>query len=97
MGQVLNENNPFAEIRIKKILEYAAKQAKRTTAEKAADYQVIDEFQNVWVEARIRAPASKWQRWWWSEDRPDSKVIEEWEPWNRFGEPVNIWRYYKKK
>ena len=89
MGQVLHEYNEFDKIRRQKILDYAARQAKRTAAEKAKDCQDIDEFQNASVEARIRAPASTWERW--------DGMIEEWEPWNRFGEPVNKWRYYKKK
>jgi hypothetical protein len=97
-----NANNPYNEFdkrRREKILAYVERQAKRTEAEKENDYQQqISSYQNAWVEARIREPDSKWRRWWWSEDRPESQVIEEWVPWSRIdGEPINIWRLSSKK
>jgi hypothetical protein len=79
----------YSEIRIQKIRDYAKRQKLRTDAEKENDFQDVnvDEFQNEWIEHKIKG--RKWERW--------NGMIEEWEPWNRFGEPVNIWRYYKSK
>jgi hypothetical protein len=87
MTQVVELPN-YKEIRRLKILEYAKRQQKRTVTDKEKDFEEIDEFQNAWVEQRIKEPASSWERW--------DGMIEEWEPWNRYGEPVNIWRRYKK-
>jgi hypothetical protein len=81
------EKATFSKIRIQKIKEYAERQKKRTAAEKENDFQDIDEFQNEWVEARMKGPRRSRERW--------DGMIEEWEPWNRFGEPVNRWRRYK--
>jgi hypothetical protein len=89
MTQALEKNNHFHEIRRQKIYEYARRQEQRSVTDKEKDVEQIDEFQNAWVEARIKGPASSWERW--------DGMIEEWTPWNRFGEPINQWRYYKKK
>lgn len=76
------------ERRIKKILEYAKRQELRSVTEKEKDFEDINEFQNHWIKARMEGPASSWKRW--------GGVIDEWTPWSRLGEPVNIWRYYRK-
>jgi len=79
----------YAEIRRLKIVAYAERQNQRTDIEKENDFQDIYEFQNKWIEHKINEPSRSWERW--------DGTFEEWEPWNRFGETVNIWRRYKKK
>jgi len=84
-----NPKELHRQVRRIQILEYAARQAKRTQEEKAADYQDIDECQNRWIEARMRGSAKSWKRW--------DGTIEEWSPWSWIdGEAINIWREYKK-
>jgi hypothetical protein len=89
MTQVV-ELPDYKEIRRLKILEYAKRQKQRSVIDTENDCQDITECQQEWVEARIniRKPASSWERW--------DGMIDEWTPWNRFGEPINQWRYYKK-
>jgi hypothetical protein len=82
----------FSKIRIQKILEYAERQKKRTSAEKENDFQAIDEFQQGWVDARIKGSKRSWEVW-----NADDQVKEEWEPWDRYGQPVNRRRRYKLK
>jgi len=84
-----DKNNSFSITRIKKIREYAERQERRTEAEKQNDFQEVTEEQQGWINHRINAPARTWERW------NADKVREVWEPWNRFGEPVNRWRYIK--
>lgn len=81
--------------RLEALQRYARKQERRTAAQKQQDFQHIDEFQEQWVQTKmkIRGSAKSWQRWWWDDNRPESHIIEEWEPWDRYGNPVNIWRY----
>ena len=79
----------FSNTRIKKIINYAERQKKRTASEKEKDFEEIDEFQQEWFEARMKGNARSWETW-------DGHLVkEEWGPWNRFGVPVNIWGYYK--
>jgi hypothetical protein len=52
-----------------------------------ADFDDLNIEQQEWVEGQLNESRS-WERW--------HGMIEEWEPWNRYGQPVNIWRYYKK-
>jgi hypothetical protein len=83
------EKESFSKVRIQKIKEYAERQKKRTAEEKENDFQLIDEFQREWIDTRIQGSNRSWERW------NADKVNEEWEPWDRFGEPVNRRRYYK--
>ena len=71
------------------ILDYATRQLQRTDIDKETDFEELIWFQEPWVETRMSGPPRSWERW--------DGMIEEWEPWNMFGEPVNRWRYYKKK
>ena len=84
--QVIVES--FSEIRKRKILDYATRQKQRTEAEQENDFQDITEHQAELIERRIKGNARSWERW--------DGMIEEWTPWNRFGEPINQWRRYKK-
>jgi hypothetical protein len=84
----LQKDKSFARIRAQKILNYATKQAQKSFTDKEKEFEVIDEYQHAWVDHRMKGSARSWARW--------NGVIEVWEPWNRYGEPVNIWRYYKK-
>jgi hypothetical protein len=79
-------NEQEAEIRRQKILAYAETQAQRTDEEKENDFHDSDEYQAEWVERKIKS--QRWERC--------NGMIEEWTPWNRFTEPINQWRYYKK-
>ena len=83
------EKESFSKIRRQKILEYAERQKKRTAAEKENDYQEIDEFQSEWVDTTMKGSKRSWEVW------NADQVKEEWEGWNRYGEPVNKRRYYK--
>jgi hypothetical protein len=85
---VLQKEVNFRENRRIKILEYAQRYSKRTDTEKESDFEDINEEQEEWVKKRITAPSWAWQRW--------DGIIEEWTPWNRFGDPINQWRCYKK-
>jgi hypothetical protein len=88
LTQVINQELPdYKQIRRLKIEAYAKRQEQRTDVEKENDFQQIDEFQAEWFEKRMKGNARSWERW--------HGMIEEWEPWNRYGEPVNIWRYHK--
>jgi|GEM_PF-6181244 len=52
------------------------------------DFVELDEYQQQCVDHRMKGNARSWE--------PSNGIIEEWTPWNRYGEPINIWRYYKK-
>jgi len=78
----------YSELRRQKIIAYAKRRKLRSNKEKENDFHAIDEYQDEWIEYRMSGPARSWERW--------DGVVEEWTPWNRFGEPINQWRYYKK-
>jgi hypothetical protein len=88
----VTQNKPtaknFQEIRIRKIRDYAQRQSKRSITDKKHDYQNLTEEQKKWVKTRMVSPA-----WTWLTFNGDH-VLEEWEPWDRYGEPVNRWRCY---
>jgi hypothetical protein len=80
-----------SELRRLKILEYAARQRKQTKADKRKDSRRLTEYQKIWVENRMNGSKRSWDRW------NADEVREEWEPWDRYGEPISIWRFHKLK
>jgi hypothetical protein len=85
-----DKGKTYSDRRIQKIRGYAARQMQRIEAEKENDFQNVDEHQQEWFDGRMMGNARRWEVW------DSDQVREEWEPWNRFGEPFNKWRYHKK-
>jgi hypothetical protein len=79
--------NTFSKIRNQKILDYAKRYSNRTDTEKEAEFEGLNEEQEKWSKKRLAVLNWTWQRW--------DGDIEEWIPWNRYGEPINEWRFYK--
>lgn len=80
---LIHKNKSFAQERISEILDFANRQF----TEKKKDFHRLNEEQEGWVKRKMAAPAWTWEMW--------DGLIEEWTPWSSFGEPINVWRYYK--
>jgi hypothetical protein len=73
-------------------MQYYRKNLYQLSVKSLGQIPELDELsdeQGQWTDRKMSCPLICWERW--------DGIIEEWMPWNGFGEWVNVWRHYKKK